>query len=350
LLLCVCVGFLVLQRGRPYAAMAIIALSPLIHPNGVFFCATSCALFLFCLIRSQKLRRPSGPDIAMVAIALACWLGYAVYASSRWADLVNDMGFALTWKDSAGPTTAAFWRRWVEAKQLIHWAVILAALGYGARRGMSSPAVIALALALQLLGIVADGWMYDIQESLLHLILTVLMLQMGAPALSAWTRSRMALDEGRAMAALAVLALAVNYHIGEIEDPRHYPFDLTYMDMTISDAPAYIETEDRRKLAELVASVGHADGPTRVAMYPWGEAILFTDLENERVQLFQPNFHDPDWDVLIVHNSIHIPNAPPLLPTYRIRNRSRDWDVAFERDGTERWVYKDWTKVPGERR
>ena len=61
-------------------------------------------------------------------------------------------------------------------------------------------------------------------------------------------------------------------------------------------------------------------------------------------------FHDPDWDVLIVHNSIHIPNAPPLLPTYRIRNRSRDWDVAFERDGTERWVYKDWTKVPGERR
>jgi hypothetical protein len=160
----------------------------------------------------------------------------------------------------------------------------------------------------------------------------------------------MALDEGRAMAALAVLALGVNYHIGEIEDPRHYPSGLTYKDMTISDSPAYLEPEDRRKLEQLVASVGHANALTRVAIYPWGEAILFTELENERVQLFQPNFHDPDWDVLIVHNSVHIPNDPPLLPTYRIRNRSRDWDVAFERDGTERWVYKDWTKVPGERR
>ena len=34
--LVVCIGFLLLQRGRPYMSVAVVALSPLIHPNGVF--------------------------------------------------------------------------------------------------------------------------------------------------------------------------------------------------------------------------------------------------------------------------------------------------------------------------
>ncbi len=238
------------------------------------------------------------------------------------------------------------------------------------------PSLLALAFAPQLLDITTTDWMYRIHTSLLHLVLSVLGVDMIARAY----RSR-AEGRGRPAAAiftiaLAVLALGVDYRVGEIENPIHYPaamtFDLTsdaapdprsespsrprVAAMTISDSPAYFEDADLRALARFLGAIEERESAVgservlRVSVFPWGESILLHELESEHVQLFQPSFHDAMSDISIVHLSKHLPHHPPLLPKWKMQKHVKGWAVLHERDGTERWLYQDRSVTPAGRR
>jgi hypothetical protein len=340
LLLVVCAGFLFLHRGRLYRALALLSLSPLVHPNGLYFCAGAGVYFLTLIWRDPRRLRPARGDLPALACALLCWSAYLLYAALHWQDVIEHMGLAFTWKSQANVATAEFWRQWVEPAALCRWALLAAALVYSLRRDTVAPALLVLAFSLQVLDITTLGWMYRIHSSLLHLVLTVIWVEVLSDALG-----RSAARAGRLGAyalglVLAVLALGVNFELGEIEDPRGYPTAMEVEGMRISSSPAYLEAEDLRVIGGFLRSLESGKDLIRVSVFPLGEAILLEHLESPRLKFFQPHFYDGETDVWIVHLSRHLPDALPLLPKRKILERVEGWPVLRERDGTERWLYQ----------
>lgn len=341
LLLVACSGFLCLQRGRLTLGLALVSLAPLVHPNGLFFCAGAAGFAAAAWWQTSRqtpgqarLLAPPGADLAVACAAAACWVAYLAYAALHWEGVVSDMGFALTWKTEPGVGEAAFWLRQVAPGALVRWLILAGTLAYGVRHGLEVGALLALAFSLQLLGLTTTSWMYGIHTGLLHLVLTVVCLDTLADAL---LRTPVRALPRLATAALTVLALAVNYLLGNIEDPRGYPRNMTLEKMQISHTPPYLEEEDLQAVRALLASLEEAGEPVRVSIFPWAEALFFHDLESDTVQFFQPSFYEGEADVGIVHISRHLPNDPPLVPRARVIRRSKDWPVLWSRDGTERW-------------
>jgi hypothetical protein len=336
----VCAGYLLLHHGRLYRALALLSLSPLVHPNGLYFCAGAGIYFLIAMGRDPSRRRPEGRDLLALASALLCWSAYLLYAALHWEGVVEQMGVAFTWKGQPNVATAEFWRQWVEPAALCRWALLAVALVYSLRRRAVPPAWLALGLSLQVLEITTLGWMYRIHASLLHLVLTVIWVEILADLLGRRAARAGRLGEYALGLALAALALGVNYELGEIEDPRGYPAAMVVEGMRISSSPPYLVAEDLRAIGGFLKSLERGEEVIRVSVFPVGEAILLEHLETPRVRFLQPHFYDGEPDVWIVHLSKHLPDALPLLPKRMIVERVEGWPVLRERDGTERWLYR----------
>src|SRR5579883_1183 len=91
-------ALLLFKSGRDYKAFALLAVSPLIHPNGIYF--VGGALVYILLEKRWRNISPRGFDILLFAIVGALWVFYIAYISHHWGDFLSDMQYQFHRKSS----------------------------------------------------------------------------------------------------------------------------------------------------------------------------------------------------------------------------------------------------------
>jgi hypothetical protein len=336
------VASLLLMRGRRIEALALLGLTPLIHPNALLPAAAAGVYAGVVWVRSRNDWRPTRFGELCLAAAAGAWLAYGVYVGLHWSDFLHDMAFQLDWKEQPGPFDSGFWLRWLEPERL---AVGLAlGVAWVAGSALKSPSVrlLVIAIPLQLLPLTPEEWYYGILRALIFWFACVCLLDVADRAADRFGANRRA----RAVVALLLLALAGlgGRFANRIESPFGYPYAMRIADMAITPEPAYIDDGDRAAvrafLARVAANAATAGAPAPTVLFvPWVDALFFHDLDGQGLRLAHPTLRTVQPDLAILHLTRLIPAshifyarqnliaATRGLPTLRVRDETEEWRV-----------------------
>lgn len=327
-----------LVRGRRFRALAVLALSALVHPNGLYPAAAVAAWAGIGALRPSRRVLPSRGDWVWLGCAAAAWLAYLVYVGLHWDAFLHDMAFQLSWKGEGSPLAPAFWSRLLEPPALAIGLLLALALAWGARIGAPSVRLLLLAVPIHLLPIGPHEWYYQALRGLLFLLVCMVLVDLAGRTLDRRFATRPLRRRSLAAACLLGAGLAGGL-TGWIESPRGYPFAMRVYGMRIARSPAYVDAGDRRAVRDLLSTRGSADAPATVMFLPWADALLFHDLRDERLRFVQPTFHTVTPDLTVIHLSRHAPADDAFLGRDALEKAVRDLPRIRVRDRTEQWVY-----------
>ncbi len=292
LLLGVLAGFALLRSGRQWQGVALLAATPLVHPNGVWFCAGG-AVWLGLRARSQPgLPRPNAADLAAGLAVVAAWLGWAALAAADPAAFRHDLAYQFGRKAAAGELG-------VFGDGRLFALAALLALAWRLRREVPDAVLLAClavpALATHTLG--QEYW-YEIFAELFYLLLSVLALE----AALGWLASRRAGARHPRLAYAGVLGalLLGNGLAHRIPDPWGYPGNLVWHRMRFSDAEPYLSAVDRAFVRDFLVGLAPPGERPWVRFQPAAEALFYADLDGTEIRICEPVFHEqePDWYLL----------------------------------------------------
>ena len=337
-------GLLALQRGRIYVGLAVIALLPLIHANGLFFCLGAGVYFLVIAWRDSSKLRPSRLDVIVVGLALISWLLYVAYVFVYWEAFLNDMGYALRFKRFVSGEAGGVLARAKSPEGMIPGISIAVGLIYATRAALPALFLLVYAAPLLLLSVSHIGWPYDIYAAFMYLLLSVILLEVGTHHMGRALR----LESGVPRRALVVTGFLIiaGFDCWALRNLRllsDTPAISTVRPEGSSDVP-YFTGSDDEAVRQFLRSL-ESSGPASVVFYPWGDALLFHDMESENLRLMQPTFHEGHADVQIVHQSRHIPGwvvermQHQIVSQQGIHRNLDQWEIIRSRDGTEFWRY-----------
>ena len=337
-------GLLALQRGRIYVGLAVIALLPLIHANGLFFCLGAGVYFLVIAWRDSSKLRPSRLDVIVVGLALISWLLYVAYVFVYWEAFLNDMGYALRFKRFVSGEAGGVLARAKSPEGMIPGISIAMGLIYATRAALPALFLLVYAAPLLLLSVSHIGWPYDIYAAFMYLLLSVILLEVGTHHMGRALR----LESGVPRRALVVTGFLIiaGFDCWALRNLRllsDTPAISTVRPEGSSDVP-YFTGSDDEAVRQFLRSL-ESSGPASVVFYPWADALLFHDMESENLRLMQPTFHEGHADVQIVHQSRHIPGwvvermQHQIVSQQGIHRNLDQWEIIRSRDGTEFWRY-----------
>ena len=342
LLLMVAAGTLLMHRGRHYAGLSIFFLSPLVHPNGLFFAASGIACAAW--VRSRgALPRFGRWDLLVIGLVGISWLGYAAYVALSWDAFVADIGVQLTWKRFESQGATGMLGRLSKPLMLVWVTSLAAALAFAAKRRLAVLAPLcATAVASLALSVVMVGWMYEVYPAFGLMIAAVIVLEALAAfigtALSG-TRAR-----GAALAAAALAMVAVSGSI-IIYDPHITESVRRSTVFRRTPAPAYFVPEDRAPVVAFLASLRDEPRTARVQFLPDADSLLFHEQRSPGLEfVMHTHHHMPNADVFLFHDSVWLPtfarqtNMLWLAMAQGIPVPVERWSVIHERDRTERWL------------
>jgi len=355
LLLGVCAGFLLLEGGRLFPGMAVLALLPLIHPNGVYFVLGGLALGVYRHRCHRARWRPGRAGLILGAVALAAWAGYLLYVAFHWDAFLTDMAYQLRRKSRQELLSALGSRKTIG---LAAAAVLCLVYGLASRL----PAVWALflgipALAARTLG--HEMW-YRLFESLFLLMLAVAALHALLHAASAVQKWKPAYVRPICNVAAVVLILAGLWRCDQLEGVVRLPRQMQWAGMGISDGPGYITRADIEKVRSFLRSVASEESarlrlkegprPTTVEIWPQADSLFFHDMDGPALRLACPTFHTARPDACIIHVSRYKASWADQRLGSAFRKAGidpdADRDILHERDGTEKWYARSYLPFP----
>jgi hypothetical protein len=108
---------------------------------------------------------------------------------------------------------------------------------------------------------------------------------------------------------------------------------------------AYFAKTDEAAIRAVLQSLETSADPVYVMFFPWADALLFEDMQSEKLRFLQPTFHQKRSDVQIVHQSRYAPSwfegtvRSRLGLTQGVRKELESWEIIHHRDDTETWRY-----------
>jgi hypothetical protein len=331
LLVLVLAGFALLRGARPWTGLALLAASPLVHPNGLWFLAGGAVCIGLRARLGAALARPGALDQAVWAAVTAAWLGYAAFAAAFAEAFVHDLGHQLARKTAAGELAAA-------ADSRLLALALLVALAFRLRRAIPDavPLACLAASALAAASVGQEYW-YEVFEDFFYLLLCVLALEAAMPALE---RIRAAARRPRlALVCVWLALLLASGAARRVPGPLDLARGLVWHRMRFSDGEPYLTAEDRAFVRGFLVGLASEGERPLVRFQPAAEALFYADLDGREFRVSEPLFHTqaPDWYLL---------RASRWLPGGRIA-RARfaaagvdpegGADRIRERGGTERW-------------
>jgi hypothetical protein len=292
LLLLALAGFELLRMRRAWLGLSLLAATPLVHPNGVWFFAAGAAFALLDARTAGALPRWRAADAPAVLLLAAAWLAFGAFAAAHAPDFAHDLGYQLARKAHAG-----------ELARSIARLPALAALLVVAHR-LRDLREARLLAALGVAGLCADGigqeYWYEVFASLFFLVLCVLALE----AALRWLERRPAgvrrprLGRAGVLAALLLASAAAR----RVPDPLGFPGNLVWHRMRFAEAgdEPYLTAADRAFVRDFLVGLAPPGERPRVRFHPAAEALFYADLERGEIRVSEPLFHDetPDWHVL----------------------------------------------------
>jgi hypothetical protein len=280
----ICGAMYLMQTGRIWLALAALAFTPMIHPNGVLFLVPAAIFSIFWLKIHQT--RPSRNTLILFGAAAAVWIANAAYALSNPQGLMHDLAyrFAETSSANSGWTQYGGW----------HAVLLIAICGTGflaAWRKVRVGYLIVFAIGSWLMHRVRVEQWYEVFGTLAYLLLSLALLEI---ALQTLPNLKTRFGQAPTLVISSVLLIAMlGFHLlgDRIPGPRNYLQDLTVDGMRITDGVPYFTADDRAALAAYVAD-SEAGGAKTVELYPWGDTLLVGDFEASGLR-FQIPYFDP---------------------------------------------------------
>lgn len=334
-------GFLLCERRRA-AAVGVLLLAPLVHPNGLFGAAVGIPYFLlFARPLRATIRRV---DVAVLAFAVLAWALYAVHVSQQWAAFLTDMVAQLRFKQYVSAADGGQVGR-LEEPVLWGSAIALIAAKLLARKaGRPLGALAALGVALLVQAITAAGWLYEVYPAFAVLVSSIVVVD------AFYAAGGVLPLAGHARLA-AIVAVPVVIGAFDAATLLSSPFLQRSLNNAVvrrkSLAPAYVTSGDRAAVTSYLKAItprGNAL-PLAVQFLPDAEALMFESLRTPTFRYVQQTFYEHRYDVLLVHESAWFPPFVRDLELIKLlfaKGGEYETRTLYERDGTERWIAYQW--------
>lgn len=348
----VCGALLLTQAGRVWIALAVLSVSPMIHPNGVLFLIPAMIYAVFsCKVHRTK---PSRTALVILGASFLVWLANGLYAISQPDSLMRDIAyrFAETSGTSSGWSQFGGWHGF--------GLLLIVATGVvGAWRKARIGHFIVFAIGSWLMYRVRVEQWYEVFGNFAYLLLSLAILELTAQHLPS-LKTRFGAPPRWAMASgVAIALLGLHVATGAVQGPKNYIGDLNVNGMRVAtDNVDYFTAEDQAAITSYIRT-RHKEGGTTLEVYPWGDSLLITGLEGDGVQMQIPYF-DPafsaggqNWlwgygptlwptaDVYLIRASRYQPRwLDERLKRVMARaeaRTNRQLEIIHSRDGTEIW-------------
>jgi hypothetical protein len=292
LLFAVLGGFALLRGGRCWTGLALLAATPLLHPNGVWFLVAG-AVFLGLRSRSESsLPRPRGPDFAAALAAGLAWLAFAALAAQNAESFAQGFAHQFARKAGAGRLDVFGDGRLLALAALLFLATRL-------RRTVPDAALLAcLALPALIAHSIGQEYWYEIFEALFYLLLSVLALTAAVPWLAG---ARLLSRHPRlAVAGVLVALLLGNLAAHRVPNPIGFPGNLVWHRMRFSESEPYLRDEERAFVRDFLVGLAPPGELPWVRFHPAAEALFYADLDGVEIRVSEPVFREqpPDWYLL----------------------------------------------------
>lgn len=344
-----CGALLLVYRGRLWTAIAVLSLSLMIHPNGVFYLVP---VAIYAIFQGVLRRRPSRAAIIVFSVSALAWLANGLGALAYWDGFVYDTALRIGQSTSGALSTVQFGGR----HALLPAGIVLAAA-----------AGIWLKVRVgYLLAFAVGGWLhrsvrieqwYEPFGDLAFLLILLAFIQIAARMTgSIGTPQHTTRAAGLKIivlgACIATAALA-----GRLQGPRNYLEDMQVFGMRIATDASYFTAEDEQKIRSYLSSAATVPEPV-VEIYPWGDGLLLS--QNDSGLRFQVPYYDsvfygpeqwvwgygpteyPNADIYIVRTSRHHPEwikyrEAHVLDRALAKTGASAPTVIHSRDGSETW-------------
>lgn len=345
LLLLAIAGFVSLDAGRPYRALALLLLCPLVHPNGAIFLVAGLAYIL-----GKRLYRSPAPrsDRVLVALGLLAVAAYGVFAILHWQALLSDVGSQFSDKAKNYSMLVTLLKPGVLSSVVL--VISVSALHVLLLRKVQPLVVLSLALLLPQL--VADELFYGVYTNIAYLTALPLAMDVLAHIIRRWKPRHQVVLGSALSILLAVALLAVARHINFVESPIGYPHHVTFAGMRLSVRQSYLTPEDKAVVLQAVQTQLAGSVGRRVQFYPAADGLLFWPEQGRDFLPYQPIDSDVPPDAVVLHMSWYFPDwwqmpswsplagwwytAQDLMAEFQISNA----DIVRQRDQTEIWYVK----------
>ncbi len=306
-------GFVLLARGRWLAGMSMLALAPIVHPNGHFLVFGGIVYVAGTLAMLRVYRRIEGrPPPASLRTwewlvaggAVLTWSWFLAYFAGHSADFFIDLARQLTWKSSeiegSGTASDRMQSAW-------YWAPLLLVSSASLLATRFAPAVLplaALSFCLQVRAIMTVGWNYECYTALAYLCSMILLVEVAVCALAEGFPRARALSAVSALAAGVALALLL-FRAGKVAPTLLHTVRQSAVQAPGHDRSAYFSPRDYYAVTDYLSQEqAAAKRPLRVSFFPAADALLFADVRSPslRISHYWPGAPNPD--VLIVHHSV----------------------------------------------
>jgi hypothetical protein len=341
LLAIVLASFLCLSQGKFIVGICLLALSPLIHPNGLPFLAAGLVALPFLWDCPIRWRRPTAVAIISIAVVLVAWLGYALYLRTQWSSFALDMNYQYQRKIGRDLTGLV-----VNPASVSLASGLLVAVIYCAIRRVKAVLLLAVAVPAWWVAVTGTEMWYRVILAVSFLCLSILFYAVIVDIFHVlrpgWRRIL-----GPLLTSGAVLALvAWNVWVAPRTEPLVFP-DLRYWDSMIYSSTPYIDDEEIRTITSRLDSLVVGKDMIRIGFYPESDAFFYSGLRNWHVLFNCPVFSTQKADWYVIHLSAKIPMAIDRLTTDGMHSLgfSRE-DISkypmVRRDSTDAWFL-----VPG---
>jgi hypothetical protein len=342
-LLTLSVGFLLCEHRRG-AAVGVLLLAPLVHPNGLFGAAVGIPYFLF---RARPLRSAlRRADVMVLAAAAVAWLIYALHVSQHWEAFLRDMVAQLRFKQYVSASEGGQLGR---LKEPVVWGsalALVAAKAFARQSGRPLGALGALGAALLVQTVTAAGWLYEVYPAFGVLVSSVVAVDafFSEGEAVSWIRRR------RMAASVVAVLVLVAFDAGAF---LHNAFLERSLERAVvrrkSLSPAYVTNADEAAVRIYLESITPLEGapPLAVQFLPDAEALMFEKLRRQNFRYVQQTFYEHRYDVLLVHESAWFPPFVRDLELIKLlfaKGGEYETRTIYERDGTERWTSYRWPR------
>jgi len=337
-LLLALVAFLLLWSGRQLIGFFVLFLTPLVHPNGMYF--LTLALLARIFVNPGHEKPKTRPILVLSGLILSAWIVYGFHVAENWAPFIKDMNRQFGLKGESDPfgmlfTFPRIFYVLIFAGSFFYFAIkksqIIWFVGFGAA-----------AMATSLMG--QEMW-YLIFRHIGFVVLAC----MGLWAVSFHNHWGV-----KVLVGVAVFLILLFFHRQKIiPNLMRYPEGLTFFHdgMLLNPSPPYITDSDIDAVSEKIKNEFPAGSNARVVFFPAGDGLFFIDKLGDHASPYDPTFTKTPADGFVVHVSRHryqwwsqwkkivLPQpggldfslVPVKLPPFHTRDASEKWFFIKER-------------------
>lgn len=337
LLLLVFTGFLLIQRGRSLSGLALLAISPIVHFNGFYFCLFGLGLVIFRGELFTFLRPFTREKITALVIVGTVWLAYVVLIAGNWESFILDMEFQLLRK--ARNTT---WYLLFGNEALLLYLFILAGSIYAYKVKLRATELLFLATPALIIYPMGHELWYEVIDHLANLVVTVFFLHVWFHIIPIEGSILQRCKQFSLWVALMILLIGWNYRSDRIENMLDYKASFDFTTLGLKGGTAYLTDADQTVLSGILDSLASESGDLLVEFQPHADGFYFLDLAQKNVKFSCPVFQRRKPDLLVVHFSRHLPSwwrFGDNALTRMGKTRHSTQHILYQRDSTELWYF-----------